>query len=75
MITASSVASQSELSNILMEYLLKRLTNSSQLAFSCDGPALLTWLSCVKVMVSIISLTATSCLGILDGVFSVFCKV
>ena len=74
--TASSVASQSELADIRLEYWLKRLNGSSPLAVSCDGSVLSAWLLCVKLLVSMTLFTTTSCdLGKSDGVFNFFCKV
>ena len=76
MMTASSVASQSQLDDIKLEYWLKRLNRSSSLAALCNGLPLSMWQSCVKVMVSMTSFTATSCnLGILDWVFDFFCRI
>ena len=55
MMTASSVASQSELGDIKLEYWLRRLNRSSPLAISCDGSAPSVWLSHIKIIVSMTS--------------------
>ena len=58
------------------KYLLKRLNRFSSSVASFNGSALSVRMSCVEVMVSMTSFTATSCdLGTLHGVFVFFCKV